>query len=76
LHLTEATLHLGVRDRDVASQVFVFFGLQGGLRHQRPNPGIIEGVVPHRDLFFKDAQALAGLCQLALEVPETAFNQS
>jgi hypothetical protein len=76
LHLAEATLHLGVRDRHVASQILVLLGLQGGLGHQSPNPSIIEGVVPHRDLFFQDAQALAGLGQLALEVPETAFNQS
>jgi hypothetical protein len=76
LHLAEATLHLGVRDRHVASQVFVLFGLQGGLGHQCSNPGVIEGVIPYRDLFFQDAQALAGLSQLTLEVPETPFNES
>jgi hypothetical protein len=76
LHLAEATFHFGVRDGHVASQIFVLFGLQGGLGHQRSNPGVIEGVIPYRDLFFQDAQALTGLGQLALEVPETAFNES
>jgi hypothetical protein len=76
LHLAEATLHFGVSDRHVASQILVLFGLEGGLRHQCSNPRVVEGVIPNRDLFFQDAQALAGLRQLALEVPETAFNES
>jgi hypothetical protein len=76
LHFAETTLHLGVGDRHVARQIFVLLGLQGGLGHQRPDPSIVEGVVPHGDLFFEDAQTLAGLGQLALKVPETAFNQS
>jgi hypothetical protein len=76
LHFAEATLHLGVGDRYVASQILVLFGLQGGLGHQRSDPRVIEGVIPYRDLFFQDAQALTGLGQLALKVPETAFNES
>src|SRR5665213_1710683 len=75
-HFARSTHHLGVCHHDVTGEFIVFLRLQGRLGYQCANPRVVQGVVPHFDLFFQYRKAFSGLRQLALHVHQTAFHET
>ena len=57
-------------------ELAIFLRLQRGLGHQRANPRVVEGVVPHHHLLFEHVQALPRRRQAPLHVFQPSTNQT